>query len=62
MDEIWDKSMWQGIVLLVFVCYVDEMQFIYHNADSVLLYIHQIFPVKVWFGDQEIYLGTKFVT
>ena len=32
---------------------------IHHNADSVLMWLHISFPLKLGFGEPEMYLGAK---
>ena len=41
------------------LCYVDDIQCIYHNADSVLQHQHQCFLLKPEYENPDMYLDDK---
>ena len=40
-------------------CDVDDVLYFHHNADAILWQLHQPFPLKVGFGNPDIYLDVK---
>ena len=41
------------------LCHVDDILCIHHNADSMLEQFHKFFPLKLGFGNPDMYLGAK---
>ena len=41
------------------LCYVDGILCIHHNADAVLEWFHKYFPLKLGFGNPDMYLSAK---
>ena len=40
-------------------CCVDDILCIHHNADAILEWLHKSFPLKLEFGNLDMYLGAK---
>ena len=41
------------------LCFVDDNLCIHHNADNMLQQLHKPFPLKLGFGNPDMYLGAK---
>ena len=40
--------------------YIDDILYIYHNADTMLECLHRSFPLKPGFGNPDLYLGESY--
>ena len=59
-DLLLKPEIWDGVKYYLYsLCYVDDILCIHHNADAVLEWLHESFPLKLGFGNPDMHIGAK---